>query len=105
MATTAVAVVASSTGYVTGGFAYLARGVLGDLVGFAVLAGLLLATGRRLRHEALLCLLLIGAVLLVAPDWPLRLAEGWWWLMWSAGLTAYLMLRQPRLNNPAQPRR
>lgn len=94
--TTGVAVVASSTGYVLGGHAYLARGVVGDLVGFAVLLAVLLLTGRRLRHEALLCLALIGGVLLLDPQWPLRVGDGWWWAAWSAGLTAYLVPRQLR---------
>lgn len=42
LATTAIAAVASSAGFVVGGHAYLARGVVGDLVGFVVLAAVLL---------------------------------------------------------------
>lgn len=93
LVTTAAAVVASSTGYVLGGSDYLARGVVGDLLGFAVL-GAVLPGRRRLRHEALLCLALIGAVLLLQPQWPTRLPEALWWLAWSIGLTAYVVPRQ-----------
>jgi hypothetical protein len=92
-ATTAVAAVMSSAAYVTGGFPYLARGVVGDLAGFLVLGVAGLAARARLRHEAALCLGLIGAVLVADPDWPLRLAEPTWWALFSAGLTAYVVVR------------
>ncbi len=50
-ATTAVPAVASSGAYVVAGFPYLARGVVGDLAGFVVLAAAGPAAGARLRHE------------------------------------------------------
>ena len=93
-ATTAVAGVVSSAAYVTGGFPYLARGVVGDLTGFLVLAIAGVAAGARVRHEAAVCLTLIGTVLLVDPDWPLRLAEPAWWALFTAGLAAYVGVRR-----------
>ncbi len=93
-ATTAVAAVVSSAAYVTGGFPYLARGVVGDLAGFLVLGAVGLAVRARVRHEAAVCLTLIGAVLLVDPDWPLRLAEPAWWALFSAGLVVYVLVRR-----------
>jgi hypothetical protein len=93
-ATTAVAAVASSTGYVTGGFPYLARGVIGDLSGFLVLGIAGVAAGARVRHEAVACLAVIGAVLLLDPQWPLQLAEPAWWALFSIGLTAYVVVRR-----------
>ena len=92
--TTALPAVASSTGYVAGGHAYLSRGVVGDLLGFAVLAGAAAVTGRRVRHEALLCLTLIGGVLAVGPEWPLRVREAAWWALFTAGLGGYLVVRR-----------
>lgn len=93
-ATTAVAAVVSSTAYVTGGFPYLARGVVGDLTGFAVLAAAGLAAGARVRHEAATCLAMIGGVVLLDPDWPLRVSEPLWWAAFTAGLTAYVVVRR-----------
>ncbi len=93
-ATTAVAAVVSSAAYVTGGFPYLARGVVGDLAGFLLLGAAGLAVRARVRHEAALCLSLIGAVLLAGPDWPLRLAEPAWWALFSTGLAAYVVVRR-----------
>lgn len=93
-ATTAVAAAVSSAAYVTGDFPYLARGVVGDLTGFLVLGVAGLAVRARVRHEAALCLGLIGAVLLADPDWPLRLAEPVWWALFSTGLAAYLVVRR-----------
>jgi len=93
-ATTAVAAVVSSAAYVTGGFPYLARGVVGDLAGFLVLGVAGLAVRARVRHEAALCLTLIGAVLVADPDWPLRLAEPAWWALFSTGLSAYVVVRR-----------
>lgn len=69
---------------------------VGDLIGFVLLGAVLLRGGRRLRHEALICLACIGVVLLLAPGWPLRLDDRWWWLVWGLGLLTYLALRQPR---------
>ena len=93
-ATTAVAAVVSSTAYVTGGFPYLARGVVGDLTGFVVLGVAGAAAGARVRHEAAGCLTLIGAVLLLDPQWPLELAEPAWWALFSTGLAAYVVVRR-----------
>ena len=93
-ATTAVAAVASSTAYVTGGFPYLARGVVGDLSGFLVLGLAGLAARARVRHEAAVCLTLIGAVLLPDPQWPLQIAEPAWWALFSMGLAAYVVVRR-----------
>lgn len=93
-ATTAVAAVVSSSAYVTGGFPYLARGVVGDLAGFLVLGVAGLAAGARVRHEAAVCLALIGAVLLLDPHWPLQLAEPFWWALFGAGLVGYVVVRR-----------
>ena len=93
-ATTALAAVLSSTGYVLGGLPYLSRGVLGDLAGFAVLAVVAAARRERLRHEALLCLALIGVVLALDPQWPLEVREAVWWPVFAAGLLAYLAARR-----------
>ena len=93
-ATTAVAAVVSTGGYLSGGSSYLARGVVADLLGFALLAGAGLAVHRRVRHEALICLVLIGAVLLLDPQWPLALPETAWWAMFFVGLTAYVSVRR-----------
>lgn len=93
-ATTAVAAVVSSAAYLTGGSDYLARGVVGDLAGLSLLAGVGLAARARPRHEAAVCLALIGLVLLAAPQWPLRLPEPFWWTLFSVGLAAYLGVRR-----------
>jgi len=93
-ATTAVAAVVSSTAYITGGFPYLARGVVGDLTGFVVLGVAGLAARARVKHEAALCLALIAAVLATDPDWPLRLPEPAWWALFSTGLAAYVVVRR-----------
>ena len=92
--TTGLAVVASSLAYALLGSPYLARGVVGDLVGFVVLAAVCLATRARLRHEALLCLAGIGLLLLVSPDWPLRVRDALWWPSFGVGLLGYLLLRR-----------
>lgn len=93
-ATTAVAAVVSSTAYVTGGFPYLARGVVGDLAGFLVLGGAGVAAGARVQHEAAACLALIGGVLLLDPQWPLQIAEPAWWALFGIGLSAYVVVRR-----------
>lgn len=93
-ATTAVAVVVSSAAYLAQGQPYLARGVVGDLVGFVLLGGVAATTGRRGRHEALVCLLCIGGVLLVDPAWPVRQPEPVWWAAVAGGLGAYLVVRR-----------
>ena len=91
---TTVAGVASTTAYLAAGHPYLARGVVGDLLGFAVLALVALKTGRRLRHEAALCLVLIGAVLVLHPAWPLRVGDAMWWLLFFAALLPYVGVRR-----------
>lgn len=93
-ASTAVVAAVSSGAYIGAGFPYLARGVVGDLLGFATLAVVARATGRRLRHEAALCLALIGLVLAVDPRWPLRVPAAAWWALFAAGLAAYLVVRR-----------
>lgn len=93
-ATTAVAGVVSTAAYLRYGHPYLARGVVGDLVGFFVLAVVGLATGRRLRHEAALCLALIGVVVLLRPTWPLSVSDAVWWLLFFAGLLPYFGVRR-----------
>jgi hypothetical protein len=50
LVTTAVAVAVSSSLYIAQGHPYLARGVVGDLVGLAVLSGVVIRWRRRLRH-------------------------------------------------------
>lgn len=93
-ATTTIAGVVSTSAYLRYGHPYLARRVVADLVGFLVLTLLALATGRRLRHEAALCVVLIGAVVLVRPTWPLRVNDPAWWLLFFGGLLSYVGLRR-----------
>ena len=95
-ATTSLAAVVSATAYLTAGSPYLARGVVGDLAGFALLSAVVLVRGARLRHEALLCLTGIGVVVALAPDWPLRLPDAAWWALFTVGLAGYLALRRLR---------
>ena len=90
---TAVAGVVSTAAYLRFGHPYLARGVIGDVLGLVVLALVAFRTGRRLRHEAALCLVLIGAVVLLRPAWPLRVGDGVWWLLFFAGLLPYVGVR------------
>jgi hypothetical protein len=92
--TTCAAFAISTTLYLRYRHPYLARGVLGDLIGFAVLAAVLATGRRRLRHEALVCLAAILAVLAVHPEWPLRLRSAVWWLLVALGLLAYLVARR-----------
>jgi len=77
-----------------GGYPYLARGVVGDLAGFVLLGAAGLRRKARVRHEALLCLALIGVVVLIGPRWPLQLSEGVWWALFVLGLGAYLVVRR-----------
>lgn len=93
LATTAVAVAVSTALYLRYGHPYLARGVLGDLLGLAVLTGALVNRRRRLRHEALICLVGIGVLLAARPEWPLRYPSGVWWTVVGVALTGYLLAR------------
>jgi len=99
---TAGAAAISTALYVVLGEPYLARGVVGDLAGFAVLTGVLASSGRRARHEALVCLGLIGAVLVAQPDWPLRQGRAVWWTAVTVGLAGYLVVRTRVLRSRAQ---
>ena len=100
--TTTVAAAASTAAYVTGGSDYLARGVVGDLIGLTLLAVAALVAHARVRHEAAVCLVLIAAVLLVDPQWPLRFREPVWWTLFSVGLATYLVVRQRACNRYRQ---
>jgi len=94
LATSAVAVVASVGAYLTQGSPYLARGVVGDLLGFAVLAMVGRRAGRRLRHEAFVCLAGIGLVLIAGPGWPLAIPDAVWWIAFVVGLAGFLAVRR-----------
>lgn len=99
----AVAAVVSGGAYV--GFAqpYLARGVVGDLTGFGLLAAVSLAFGRRVRHEAAVCLALIGVALAADLRWPLEVPEPAWWGIFTVGLGAYVGVRS-RVYRPQRSR-
>lgn len=92
--TTAIAAVVSTGAYLGAGYPYLARGVVGDLLGFGVLAGVGLAVRARVKHEAAVCLGLIGLVVLASPQWPLGLPEPAWWALFSLGLAIYIVVRR-----------
>jgi hypothetical protein len=98
LVTTAAAVVISSSLYIAKGHPYLARGVVGDLVGLGLLSLVVLWERRRLRHEALLCLFCIGVVHALDPYWPLRLPGLLWWSAVTAGLAAYVAVRHRGLD-------
>jgi hypothetical protein len=91
--TTVVAVCLSSALYLRDGHPYLARGVVGDITGLAVLTAVVAGRHRRVRHEALVCLVAIGLVLAVNPEWPLRGSSTFWWLVVATGLATYLAVR------------
>lgn len=90
LASSGVAVAVSSCLYVRFGHPYLARGVLGDLVGLAALAVPLGTARRRVRHEALWCLAGIGTVHIAAPQWPLAIGDSSWWTAIVVALAGYL---------------
>lgn len=92
--TTALAVVVSSGLYARYRHPYLARGVLGDIIGLVACSVALVARRKRLRHEAFVCLAAIGAVHLVRPRWPLRFADALSWSGIALALTGYLRFRQ-----------
>lgn len=49
----------------------------------------------RVEHEAAACLvLMIGVVLQLDLQWPLRLPEVFWWGAFTAGLGSYLVVRR-----------
>lgn len=104
IATLAGAVVVSAGCYLAFGQPYLARGVVGDVLGFVVLGVPLLARGERGRHEALVCLAGIALVHLIGPTWPLRYPSSVWWACFAIALGCYLLLRA-RLLGPAGGRR
>lgn len=93
-ATTAIAAVVSTGAYVSAGYPYLARGVVGDLLGFALLAGVGIAVRARVKHEAAICLGLIGLVVVTGPHWPLALPEAAWWALFFVGLAIYIAIRR-----------
>lgn len=92
--TTSVAAVVSTAAYLSAGYPYLARGVVGDLFGFLLLAVVGTAATARLKHEAAVCLTLIGLVVLIGPQWPLALSEATWWALFVAGVAGYLAVRK-----------
>lgn len=100
--TTAAAATASTVLYIRLGDPYLARGVVGDLASFAVLAGVLASSRRRARHEAVVCLSFIALVLAIRPDWPLRHRPPLWWAAVATGLGGYLVVRG-RILTPRRP--
>jgi hypothetical protein len=87
------AAVVSGGAYVTWGQPYLARGVVGDLTGFVLLGAAAVTSGRRVRHEAAVCLALIGVVLAADLSWPLKVPEPAWWGVFTAGIGAYVAVR------------
>jgi hypothetical protein len=93
LVTTLLAFLVSSSLFVAWGHPYLARGVVGDLIGLWLLS-LAVLRRRRLRHEALVCLACIGIVLFADPGWPLRISGIVWWSAITAGVVAYLALRR-----------
>ena len=97
LASTAAATIVSASLYARQGRQYLARGVVGDLLGFAALAVPLAVRRRRFRHEALLCLGAIAVVLALRPRWPLERSPAFWWASFATGLGSYLGLRGARL--------
>ncbi len=80
---------------------YLARGVVGDLIGFGLLSVPLVVAGRRLRHEAMVCLMVIALVHAAGADWPLRWGAPTHGTAFLLGLAGYLVLRWKRL--PSRP--
>ena len=92
--TTAAAAAISTGAYLSDGSPYLARGVVGDLLGFAILGAVAAGSRARLRHEAAVCLVCIGGVVAARPAWPLRFGEPVWWGLFGLGLAMYVVLRK-----------
>jgi hypothetical protein len=97
--TTAVASRMSGAANARWGDPYQARGVVGDLLGFAVFATAGLARGARLRHEAPRCLAGVGIVVLTGPRWPVAMSDRVWWAAVTAGLGGYLVVRRRGLTD------
>jgi hypothetical protein len=97
LVSSAIAAAVSGGLYLRFGHAYLARGVVGDLVGFGVLALPVVAHRARLRHEAMVCLAGIGVVHAREPEWPLQVGSSGWWAAFGAGLAGYLLVRWRQL--------
>lgn len=93
-ATTSLAAVVSTVAYLNLGLPYLARGVVGDLLGFGLLAAVGLLLRARVTHEAAWCLGLIGLVVVASPSWPLAVAEPIWWGLFTLGLVLYVGVRR-----------
>lgn len=89
-----MAAVVSSGAYVTLGCPYLARRVVGDLTGFLLLGVAGAAAGAQVKPGAVARLSVIGAVLLLDLQWPLRLSAPAWWAMFRVALGAYVLLRR-----------
>lgn len=87
----------SASLYLREGHPYLARGVVGDLLGFSLLSLPLALGRRRARHEALVCLGSIAIVRALDPTWPLRRTSWFWWRSVSAGLLLYVVARSRAL--------
>lgn len=90
----AAAAAVSASAYALRGRAYLAPGVAGDLAGFAVLTAVLRRRQARGRHEAVVCLCCIGAVVAARPHRLARLPEPLLWAAFAAGLSAYVAQRR-----------
>lgn len=97
LASSVIAAVISGGLYLRYGDPYLARGVVGDLVGFTVLTVPLVWQRVRFRHEAMVCLVGIGVVHAMGTDWPVAVPAPTWWVAFAAGLGAYLTVRWLRL--------
>lgn len=92
--TSALAAAVSSSMYVRHGQRYLGPGVLGDLLGFAVLSQVMGRRGARLRHEALLCLAAIGVTAATTRTTRVgSIPEPLLWGTFATGLSAYLRQR------------
>ncbi len=90
--TTVAAFAISSALYARWRHPYLARGVVGDLIGLTLLSAVA-ARRVRLRHEAMVCLASIAVVLAIDPQWPLAIPDVVWWLAVVAAVACYLVIR------------